>query len=286
MLNLPVVDAHVHLWHPDRFRFSWLDGLDAINQPFELEEYYSQTAEVPLKAFVFVEAGTEPHYGWLEAQQAIAYAALEPRLQAIVAAAPLEHGRRARAYLEALVALGPVIKGVRRILQGESETDYCLQPDFVQGVQMLPEFGLTFDICIYHYQLPAVLELVKRCPQTEFILDHIAKPAIKQGELEPWRTNLGHLAAQPNVACKISGLVTEADHRGWQAAQLKPYVERVLEVFGEDRVMFGSDWPVALLASDYNRWVETVDELTTHLGEAARRKLWAENAIRYYRLAS
>jgi L-fuconolactonase len=284
LLDLPVVDAHVHLWNPDRFKMSWLEGDDFLNRSYEVEEFTEASREVGVEAFVFVETGVEPQYAFLEVEWVANLATLEPRLKGIVAAAPLEHGKRARHYLERLIATSPLVKGVRRLLQGEPDPYFCLQPDFVDGVQLLPELGLSFDICILHHQLPGVIELVKKCPKTSFILDHIAKPAIKSGEFEPWREHIRELAKLPNVACKISGLVTEADHRGWTEAILEPYVAHVVEVFGENRVLFGSDWPVALLASEYSRWAQTLDQLTSHLSQDARRKLWAENARRCYRL--
>jgi L-fuconolactonase len=284
MPEFPIVDAHVHLWDPGRFRMSWLDGNQKINRPFGLEQYHEHTQGLPIEAMVYLEVAVEPHYTLLEAQWANDLAQREARLRGIVAAAPLEYGEQARAYLEALVAIGPRIKGVRRLLQGESDPEYCLRPGFVRGVQLLPEFGLSFDICIYHPQLPGAIELVRRCSNTSFILDHIAKPNIKAGLLDPWREQMRELAALPNVVCKVSGMVTEADHADWTPEQLAPYVAHVLEVFGEDRVLFGGDWPVALMASSYSRWAETLDALTAHLPDAARRKLWAENARRFYRL--
>jgi L-fuconolactonase len=134
--------------------------------------------------------------------------------------------------------------------------------------------------------MASVIELVRRCPKISFILDHIGKPDIKQHVLDPWRAQMRELAALPNVICKISGAVTEADHDRWTAENLRPYIEHALDVFGEDRVAFGGDWPVVLLASSYQRWVETLDGLTIGLSEAAKRKLWAENAKRFYRFAA
>src|SRR5204863_6819306 len=158
--------------------------------------------------------------------------------------APLEYGEQARAYLDALVALDARIKGVRRILQSE-ELTFCLQPDFIKGVQLLPGYGLSFDICINYLQLTSVIELVRRCPDTAFILDHIGKPDIKGHTLDPWREQIAELASYPNVTCKVSGLVTEADHQHWTPDNLAPYISHVLNVFGEDRVVFGGDWPVS-----------------------------------------
>jgi L-fuconolactonase len=285
MPNFPIIDTHVHLWNPQRFRMRWLDDLEAIDKPFGPAEYREHTQGIDIEAFVYVEVDVAPAYGLLEAQWADARAQEEPRLRGIVATAPLEYGEQARAYLEALAAIGPRIKGVRRLLQGEPDPDFCLQPEFVRGVRLLPEFGYSFDICIKHHQLAPVVELVRQCPEVSFVLDHIAKPDIAAGLRDPWREHMRALAGLPNVVCKISGMVTEADHARWTASDLAPYVAHVLEVFGAERVMFGGDWPVALLASSYRRWVETLDALTAQLAPEARRKLWAENARRVYRLS-
>lgn len=198
--------------------------------------------------------------------------------------APLEDGDQARSYLDALVATSPLVKGIRRLLQGEPDPAFCLRPGFVRGVQLLADYDLSFDLCVRHHQLPGVVELVRRCPQVSFVLDHIGKPDIAGRVLDPWREQLAALATHPNVTCKVSGLVTEADPRAWTPDDLAPYVAHVLAAFGEDRVLFGGDWPVALLASSYRRWVEALDALTAHLSPEAKRKLWAENARRFYRL--
>ncbi len=284
MIDFPIIDTHVHLWNPDRFRMAWLDGNELLNQPYDYSQFRQHSSQNSLEAFVYVEVGVEPAYAFLEAQWVANLAQQEVNLKGIVAAAPLEDGERLRYYLQALTALGPQIKGVRRLLQDEADPAFCLQPGFVEGVRLLPEFGLSFDLCIRHYQLPAVIELVKRCPETNFILDHIAKPDIRHGLSDPWQEHISELATRPNVVCKISGLVTEADHQNWTEADLVPYVNHVLAAFGEERVLFGSDWPVALLASDYTRWVQTLDNLTAGLSAEARGKLWAGNARRFYRL--
>lgn len=280
----PIIDSHVHLWDPRRFRMPWTDGLDALNKPFGPAEFRQHTEGVEVEAIVYLEVDVAPSYRLLEAQWVEALAAEEPRIQAIVAAAPVEDGAALRSYLEALVAIGSRVKGVRRLVQDEPDAAFCLRPGFVEGIRLLPEYSLSFDICIRHWQLASATELVRRCPQTSFILDHLGKPDIKNGLLEPWREQLRELAALPNVVCKISGMVTEADHATWTADDLRPYVEHTLECFGPARVLFGGDWPVATLASSYLRWVETLDSLTAHMSEGAQRKLWADNARRVYRI--
>jgi L-fuconolactonase len=146
------------------------------------------------------------------------------------------------------------------------------------------EYHLSFDLCIKHWQLPCVIELVRRCPGTAFALDHLGKPDIKRQQLDSRQADLRKLAELPNVVCKISGMVTEADHERWQPAGLEPFVNIALGTFGEERVLFGGDWPVVSLASPYRRWYETLEALTARLPLPARRKLWAENAQRFYRM--
>lgn len=284
MPDTALIDAHVHLWDPARLRIPWLDGLDALNKPFGLAEFGAHTAGLELEAFVYVQVDVAPAYALTEVRLVAEQAATDPRLQAIVAFAPLEDGRRVRSYLDDLVRLSPLVRGVRRITQGEPDPAFCLRPDFIEGVRQLPDYGLTCDLCLLHTQLGPTIELVRRCPEVRFMLDHLAKPGIAAGALEPWRAELAELAELPNVSCKLSGVVTEADHASWTEAQLAPYIAHALAVFGEDRVAFGGDWPVVLLAAEYRRWVSTLDSLTATLAPNARRKLWAENARRFYRL--
>ena len=283
MPDVPIVDSHVHLWDPGWFRMAWLDGDQLLGRPFGLADYREHTHGVEVAGMVYLEVDLAPHVTLLEARWAADRAVEDPRLGAVVAHAPVEYGEQVRAYLESLVGVGPIIKGVRRLTQGEDDPDFCARPAFVRGVQMLTEFDLSFDACIYHFQMPGLIELVRQCPETSFILDHMGKPGIRDRLLDPWRSQISELARLGNVVCKVSGVVTEADHAAWNIEELKPYVPHVLEAFGENRVLFGGDWPVVLKASTYRRWVDTLDELTVNLSDDARRALWADNARRAYR---
>lgn len=284
MPPFPIIDAHVHLWDTTRFAIPWLAGVPAINRDFDTAAYTEQAASLPIQAFVFVEVNVVPEQALAEAQWALACAQVEPRLQGIVAAAPVEQGNDIREHLNALQALSPLIKGVRRPIQDEADPFFCLRDEFISGVRLVGAYGWSFDPCLRHTQLSAVIELVRRCPETAFMLDHLGKPDVRRHMLTPWQEELAQLAALPNVSCKLSGLVTEADPMTWAIDELRPYVDAALTAFGEDRVVFGGDWPVVLLASSYPRWIETLSALTTHLPEGAQRKLWADNARCSYRL--
>jgi L-fuconolactonase len=162
--------------------------------------------------------------------------------------------------------------------------DYCARPEFIAGVRQLAAAGLSFDICGKHPQMPAIVELVRQCPDVSFILDHAGKPGIRTGLLDPWREHLRQLAALPNVVCKFSGLVTEADHQHWTPAQLQPYVTHLLETFGPSRLLFGGDWPVAKLATGYRRWLDVARHFVAHLSPAEQTAIFHDNAARIYRL--
>jgi L-fuconolactonase len=195
----------------------------------------------------------------------------------------LELGEAARAKLEQL-AKHPLVKGIRRNLQGEPDSEFCLQPGFIGGVKMLAEFGFTFDLCVRHEQLRSVIELVQLVPEVNFILDHFGKPDVRGKKNGPWAADLKVLAAMPNVVCKISGLATEAHWEHWQPDDLKFYFDHAWECFGFRRLLFGGDWPVATLATDYDRWLATVQELFSFATEAEQVQLFQTNAERIYRV--
>ena len=284
MSHGPIIDSHVHLWDPTRFRMPWLDDNEKIGKPFGLPEFREHSAGIEVEGIVYLQVEVTPPYSLLEAQWVADQPNDGPPILGIVPWAPMEDGDRARSFLDAMVAIDPRIKGIRRLYQSEPDIDFCIRPDFIRGVQILPEYGLSFDLGVFHQHLKNTITLVRACPEVSFILDHMAKPNIKDGLRDPWFDEIRQLAALPNVVSKISGIVNEADWDHWTVDDLKPYVEHVLEQFGEDRVMFGGDWPVVLMASPYRRWAETVDTLTAGLSDMARRKLWNENARRVYRL--
>lgn len=279
----PIVDSHVHLWDPTRFRMPWLDGNERIGKPFGLADFREHSAGIEVEGIVYLQVEVTPPYALLEAEWVADLPAEGPPVLGIVPWAPLEDGDRARSFLDAMVKIDPRIKGIRRLYQSEPDLDFCIRPDFIRGVQILPEYGLSFDLGVFNQNLKNSITLVRACPEVSFVLDHIGKPDIKGKMREPWRSEIRELASFPNLTCKVSGMVTEAAEQ-WTTEDLRPYIEHVLESFGEDRVMFGGDWPVVLMGSPYRRWVDALDQITVGLSDAAKRKLWNENARRFYRL--
>ena len=184
--------------------------------------------------------------------------------------------------LDALVAR-PLVRGVRHNIQGEAP-GFCTQPSFVEGVRQAGARGLTFDLCATHKQLREVVELVRMCPDTRFVLDHCGKPAIRDRLVDPWRSDIADLAECANVWCKLSGLVTEASSSDWRQADLVPYASHVVEKFGTERVMYGSDWPVLTLATGYAAWFGFTEWLTKGWSDTERRGFYRENALRAYEL--
>jgi predicted TIM-barrel fold metal-dependent hydrolase len=282
MPDFPIIDSHVHLYDPARIRYAWIKGTK-LDAPYLMAAFDQARGDVEVEGLVWIEVVAEPGQHLEEARLTADLAASDPRVKGMVAAAPLDRGDAIRVDLEQLAAL-PVVKGVRWLLQNEPDPAFCLRPGFIEGIKLLPDHGLFFDLCIFHHQLANVIELVGRCPEVRFILDHIAKPGIREGLLDPWRTELAQLAAMPNVWCKISGVITEADHNAWTREQLGPYIRHVAECFGFDRIMFGSDWPVSELTHRYPAWVEIVEWALADCSEADRRKLFRDNAIAAYDL--
>ena len=171
----------------------------------------------------------------------------------MVSALPLERGPAIERDLDRLCQLKP-LRAVRRIIQSQPDPDFCIHPDFIAGLRLLAPRDLAFDICVLHHHLPNVIKMVRQCPELRFVLDHIGKPPIKAGgPIEPWLRDIRELAALGNVHCKISGVVTEADHQAWTRDQIRPYIERIIEAFGFGRIMFGGDWHVLELAGTYAR---------------------------------
>ncbi len=280
----PIVDTHLHLWDIGRIRYprGWR-AAPKINRNHLIDEYRRACGTVQVAKMVFLQCECDPAQFQDEADWVTEVSRVDPRLRGIVPWAPLEKGDRAEADL-ARLASNPLVKGIRRIIQFEADPEFCLKPGFVRGVQLLPRHGLSFDLCVNHRQMANTLKLVRQCPNVRFILDHIGKPDIKGKVLDPWRAELRELASHANVSCKLSGLANEADMEKWTAADFRPYIDQVIDCFGFGRTIFGGDWPVATLATDYPRWVQTVDDALRGSSSDELHRLYVRNAEAFYRV--
>jgi L-fuconolactonase len=283
MPDFPIVDAHVHLYDVERLSYPWLASVPRINRSYGLGDLDTARGPVELEAIVFAEVAVGPGLHLDEAAWVQSLADGDPRLQGIIAHAPLEKGGAVEADIEAL-RRNRCLCGIRRLIETEMDPRFCLEPGFIEGLKLLPRHGLPFDICVKHWYLAFGLELARRCPEVTFVLDHIGKPGIRHGMWEPWKNQIRELAALPNVFCKVSGVITEADHAHWTAEQVKPYVRHVIDCFGFERVMYGSDWTVSELTHGYPDWVAILDDVLEDTGEAERRQFYVETARQVYRL--
>lgn len=275
-----MIDAHVHFWDPERLHYEWLRDLPTLQRRYAPESLTE--SRHPLTGWVFVQADCREDETWAEIGWVRELARQHP-VRGVVAYAGVHRGSAVRGELERLASQELVV-GVRRLLQGEPSSVFG-SPDLVEGLGLLSEFGLTFDACVTHTQLPALAALAARCGDVTFVLDHLGKPDVAGGRLDPWRDDLTRLAALPNVVCKLSGLTTEADHRGWTPDGLRPYLDHALRRFGPERCLVGSDWPVATLATTYDRWFDVVLERLAGLSAGERRAVLSDNAVRIYGLA-
>lgn len=283
MIDFPIVDSHVHLLDQKRFKYSWASGAPKLARDWSPDDLAAAAKPYQVDSFVFVEVDVDMPQHLDEADWVQEIANGDKRLKGCVASLPMEQGPALEADMARLARL-PVVRGVRRLIQNQPDPDFVLMPDFLTVLKLLPKYNLSFDICIFHHQLPNTLKMVQHCPEVSFILDHIAKPGIKAGLTDPWRGHMRELAALPNVVCKLSGVTTEADHANWTREQLRPYVAHAIDCFGVDRIMYGGDWPVSELAGTYTSWLEVLDWVTADFSAGDKRKLFRENAIRAYRL--
>lgn len=274
-----LIDAHHHLWRYNNRDYGWMSNdMIALRQNYLLPELEQVTRASGVTGTIAVQARQTLE----ETESLLQMAAANPLLQGVVGWVPLIAPNVAD-DLDRFAA-DPRLKGVRHVLHDEQDDFYMLRDDFNRGVSLLASRGLAYDILIFEKHLPQTLTFVDRHPNQIFVVDHIAKPKIRAGELSPWHKNLAELARRENVYCKISGMATEADWTAWTQEQLRPYFDAVLQAFGPSRLMFGSDWPVLTLAGSYQRWVETFRWFIADLSPHEQEQIGRGTAIRAYRL--
>ncbi len=274
------IDTHQHLWDLQQFPYSWCAGIPALNKSFRLDDYLAAAKNVGIEKTVFVEGDVDEPHSLAEAQHIQLLADKNPLIAGIVAAARPERADFP-AQLDELLKLSK-LRGIRRVLH--VVPDEISQSDlFAANVRRLAAHKLTFDVCVLSRQLPLALALAKKCPEVQFVLDHCGVPDVKGKAFDPWRAHIQELAALPNIACKISGLVAYAGEN-WTVDDLRPWVEHVVASFGWERVVWGGDWPVCTLTTTFQQWAEASDKLFVAATETQREKVFHKNAERLYHI--
>ena len=276
---LTKIDSHHHFWNYDPVQYGWIDeSKAAIKRDFGPADLKVVLDAAGVQAAISVQATqTLDETRWL-----LELAGQNEFIKGVVGWVPLIEPDVSEALSE--LAGNLKLRAIRHVLQDEADPNYILRADFNAGIRVLKQFGLVYDILIFERHLPQTIQFVDRHPNQVFVLDHLAKPSVKDGAISPWRGNMFELAKRPNVYCKISGLATEADYSNWTDEQLKPYIDVVLEAFGPRRLMFGSDWPVCLLAIEYGRWVKLVENSIAELSEGEQERIWVGTATEAYGL--
>lgn len=273
------IDAHHHLWRYRADEYAWMDDrMQVLRRDFVPEDLEAELARSRLDGAVAVQArqSVEETHWLLELAHRYTF------IKGVVGWVSLVSNEVDK---ELELVFDEKLKGVRHIVQDEADDDFILRDDFNRGISRLKHYGLVYDILIFHHHLPQTIQFVDRHPGQRFVLDHIAKPPIREGVLDPWREELQRLAKRENVFCKLSGMVTEADWTNWREEALKPYFEVVLEAFGPKRLMFGSDWPVCLLAGDYQSWFKAACSLIAPLSPDEQLQILGKTASQVYTLS-
>ncbi len=280
------IDSHHHLWDLSARDYDWMagDAMAPIRRNFDINDLHEAIAGTGIERTVYVQASMthEETYEVLELAENV------PTIVAVVGWLDVD-SPLAIAECEKYLAAkgGSYLKGIRDIAQDHPDSNYLARPQSIATVKGLGKLGITYDILTKTPELKAAIQLVRACPDTQFVLDHISKPYISKHELEPWKSLITELASYENVSCKISGMVTEADWKNWKVSDFTPYSDHIIESFSTSRIMFGSDWPVALLgAKSYSEVVQLAEDVTAGFSEGEKEAFWKLNVMRSYKITN
>jgi len=273
------IDAHQHFWHYNPQEYEWIDdSMSTLRRDFLPTDLLLELEKSGFDGTIAVQAQqTLAETKWL-----LELAATSSFVLGVVGWVDLQSPDVVSQLAE--LAGNPKLVGIRHVVQNEPDDQFLLRPRFLRGISVLEKFGLAYDILIYPQQLPVAIEFVQRFPRQRFVLDHLAKPLVKSGVLQPWASGIRKLAEFPNVFCKLSGLVTEADWSDWKPAQIKPYLDVALESFGSERLMIGSDWPVCTVAASYSEVMNLVTEYLGCYSDDVRNAVLGGNAAKFWNL--
>jgi len=274
-----IIDSHQHFWNYEPVKHSWIDDdMSVIRRhflPSDLKTVYDENgvdgcvavqADQTLEETKFLlDLASKYHFikgvvGWVDLRDVNINTTLK------------EYSQFKK------------LKGFRHVVQGEADHNFLLRPDFLRGISALEKYNFTYDILVFPHKLGSVLEFVKRFPNQKFVIDHIAKPYIKDGFFDGWAVLMKEIAKQEHVHCKVSGIITEADYNSWTPLQLNRYLDLIFEVFGTKRILFGSDWPVCLVAGNYQQVKEIITNFISKFSKTEQKAIMGENAVRFYNL--
>ena len=274
-----IIDAHHHLWQFNDKDYGWMDdSMQVLKRDYLPDDLEKEIKKVGVTGTVVVQARQSLE----ETEWLLELSERHPFIKGVVAWVDLR-SPKLEGQLERYTKHSKLV-GVRHVIHDEADDDFMLRPSFVSGIEKLREYILTYDLLLFPKHLTRAIELVSMFQDQRFVLDHISKPFIKAGMMQPWKEDMQSLAAMPNVWCKISGMVTEADLGGWKYEDFVPYLEVVCEAFGTDRVMLGSDWPVCRLAGEYNQVMDIPFRYFEKIDSEIKEMILYKNAVNCYQL--
>jgi predicted TIM-barrel fold metal-dependent hydrolase len=283
---IPIVDTHQHLWDLNKFRLAWTDSVPKLAKSYLMKDYLEATDGLGVAKTVYMEVDVVPEQQVAEAEYVIDICRRgdTPMRAAVISGRPASDGFKD--YITRFKD-SKYIKGVRQVLHGAATPrGHCLDKKFIASVRLLGELGMSYDLCMRNGELEDGARLIDACPDTRFILDHCGNGDVQSKDHSAWQRGLAAVAARKNVVCKVSGIIASAKPDAWRPADLEPIIRYTIDQFGPDRVMFGGDWPVCTLAATFRQWVEALREILDgmNLATTDQRKLFHDNAIKFYRL--
>lgn len=276
---MKIIDAHLHLWDISWLHYPWLDIVPGIRRNFLIDDYKKSCNGFDIEAMIFVQCECIPREAIAELDFVMEQAKADNRIKGIVAYAALEKGYELEGYIQ-MLKRNPLIRGVRRMT--EQEPGLCLSKKFSEATDLLAKNDLSLDLSIKPFQAEETIAMIERNPENKFILDHLGKPGIKNDGFGEYKKYISRFAQFPNLGAKLSGLITEADWQNWNIDTIRPYFEFAVEKFGTKRLVFGSDWPVVLLAGSLKEWLHAALELASNCTQQERDDLFYNNAKKYY----
>jgi L-fuconolactonase len=274
-----VIDSHQHFWKYEPVKHDWIDDdMSVIRRDFSPSDLSKVYKESSIDGCVAVQADQTLE----ETDFLIDLASNNSFIKGIVGWVDLR-SENIENVLEKY-STDKIVKGFRHVVQGEADHNFLLRPNFSRGISLLEKYNFTYDILVFPHQLGSVLEFVKKFPNQKFVIDHIAKPYIKDGYFDGWATMMTAIGKHENVSCKMSGMVTEADFNTWTPEQIHPYMNVALEAFGSSRILFGSDWPVCLVAGNYSKIKKLTTDFISQLSQIEQNSIMGTNAIEFYNL--